>query len=644
MTELRLGLRLAVAGGRTRAVLVVLGNVVGVVVLLLATAVPTTLPKGLSADDRQFAAGLVLFLVLPVVSLLASTSRLSAASRDRRLAALRLLGVTARRTRVIAACEALLLALAGVAAGVLAYLVARPLLQALDDSWQSWFDGRPLMPPALGWIAALLVVPLLSVVVAMVPVRATTRSALSVRRQGPARRPAWWRLLPLGAGMGLLAWAATRSQSPDVNPPAALIRTFFAGVALTAVALPLVVPVAVRLLADAGARWASTPTTAIAARRLQQEPAGTTRLVAALLVALFVVAGGRCVLTAFETTPQYQRAAAAATTGPQLAQLSVPAGVELNAGRLAALPGVRAIVPGRQVGTACTPAELRDYPPDAAPPPNCGDAFIGTCTQLASFSPRTTGCRDGRAAWLNPGYESSSGRLSSVTLRSQPSYTQDGTEVPGPGGLLRLDGLGEIDVRRLSGDPSWTVQQQLFVPPTTPGVQALLGHASTWFVALDGGDPPVRALQAAVPEAVYVFVEERTDLRTVQGYRAVLYAVAGVVLALGLASLLISGVDRAMERRRHLAALTVLGVPARVVRRSQLLQVAAPLAIGLPMAGGTGLLAGTAYLNLIGARASTPWPAITALVLGALVASALVAAATVAGLGGRLRPHELRQE
>jgi hypothetical protein len=162
-------------------------------------------------------------------------------------------------------------------------------------------------------------------------------------------------------------------------------------------------------------------------------------------------------------------------------------------------------------------------------------------------------------------------------------------------------------------------------------------------VALEGGDAPVRALAAAVPDNVIVYPDDRTDLQTVQGYRSVLYAVAGVVLILGLLALLISGIDRAVERR-HLAALTLLGVPARVVRRSQLLQAAAPLVVGLPLAGGSGLLAGAAYLNLIGARAATPWPAIVALVLGALAAGALVAAATVAGLGGRVQPQDLRQE
>jgi len=375
-----------------------------------------------------------------------------------------------------------------------------------------------------------------------------------------------------------------------------------------------------------------------------REPAGTTRLVAALLVALFVVAGGRCVLVAFETTPQYQRAALAASTGPQLAQLDVPEGSSLNAGVLADIPGVRAVVPGRQVGTECTPEDLRGFPPGADRPSTCGEAFVGTCAQLAFFSHQITGCRDDQAAWLDPGYGEDFSEQVTVTLLSQPTYAADGREIPGPGGPLRLDGLGTISIAPSPDDPNWRPQAQLFVPVTTPGLSTLLAPARTWLVALEGGDAPVRALAAAVPDNVIVYPDDRTDLQTVQGYRYVLYAVAGVVLILGLLALLISGIDRAVERRRHLAALTVLGVPARVVRSSQLLQAAAPLVVGLPLAGGSGLLAGAAYLNLIGARAATPWPAIVALVLGALAAGALVAAATVAGLGGRVQPQDLRQE
>jgi len=87
---------------------------------------------------------------------------------------------------------------------------------------------------------------------------------------------------------------------------------------------------------------------------------------------------------------------------------------------------------------------------------------------------------------------------------------------------------------------------------------------------MDGGDAPVAVLTAALPPGIAVTAEDRAPLDTVTGYRDVLYGAGAVVLLLGLASLLISGIDRAMERRRHLAALTLLGVPQRVVRGSQL--------------------------------------------------------------------------
>ena len=133
---------------------------------------------------------------------------------------------------------------------------------------------------------------------------------------------------------------------------------------------------------------------------------------------------------------------------------------------------------------------------------------------------------------------------------------------------------------------------------------------------MDGGDAPVAVLTAALPPGIAVTAEDRAPLDTVTGYRDVLYGAGAVVLLLGLASLLISGIDRAMERRRHLAALTLLGVPRRVVRGSQLLQAAAPLVVGLPLAGGAGLLAGTVYLTLTGSRDATPSAAVTMLILG----------------------------
>lgn len=646
MTELALAVRLCLAGGPLRALLVIAGSAAGVAVLLLATAIPGTLPDGLSADDRRFAVCVVLFLLLPVVSLLASTTRLAAAVRDRRLASLRLLGMTATRTRLVAGYEATALALAGAIAGAVAFLALRPLLQAADDAWRDWFGGRPLAPPITGWLLALVGVPLLALVVSVAPVQRSTRTALNARRQGPARRPGWWRLLPLATGIAMLAWTALQDLSPDGGPPQRLILAFFVGAALTGLSLPLVVPVVVRLVADAGIRLLRSPASLIAARRLQQEPAGTSRLVAALLVALFVVAGGRCVLVAFEQTPQYLRAQRAATTGPQLAQLNLAPGQALDVEQIRSTPGVRAVAAVRQVEVVCS-AELDGALDalDAGGSGFCGEAFVGTCAELAAFAAHTTGCRDDRPAWLDPGYDTGMDPgATSVTVRPATTYGPDGQELPATDAALEVTGLGTVSVRPDTRDPNWTLQQQLFLPAATPGLAALLPAPRTWAVVLDGGKQPVQRLERAAGPGVDVYAGlDGEDLRTVDGYRALLWAVAGVVLSVGLAALLIAGVDRAVERRQHLAALTVLGVPARVIRRSQLLQAAAPLIVGLPVAGGTALLAGAAYLNLVGSRAVTPWPAVTALVLGAIVAGLIVAAATVAGLGGRVQASDLRQ-
>ena len=61
------------------------------------------------------------------------------------------------------------------------------------------------------------------------------------------------------------------------------------------------------------------------------------------------------------------------------------------------------------------------------------------------------------------------------------------------------------------------------------------------------------------------------------------------VLVVTAANLLLSTIDGMMERRRPLAILSAIGVPAGVIRRSVLFQVALPLAAALVLGGSVGL-------------------------------------------------------
>ncbi|MQA60829.1 MAG: FtsX-like permease family protein [Actinophytocola sp.] len=133
-------------------------------------------------------------LLIPLLIFIVSSARIAGAERDRRLAALRLVGGDAAQVRRIAAGEALLPAAAGLVAGGALFLAVRPLADHIqlfgvgvfaDDIAPSW------------WLVVLIVsgVPMLSVGATLFAMRRTVIEPLGVARQGkPARRRPWWRL------------------------------------------------------------------------------------------------------------------------------------------------------------------------------------------------------------------------------------------------------------------------------------------------------------------------------------------------------------------------------------------------------------------------------------------------------------------
>ena len=642
MTLLWLAARLARAGGRLRTASVIGGCAVGSLVMLVACAVPGTLGSTLTGDQRRLVTVVLLVVALPVVALLAAVTRLSAATRDRRLASLRILGLGAASTRAVAAAETTLLAAVGTVIGVVLFLAVRPALEAADAAGQRWFVGRMLEPGPAGWAAGTLGVVVLALCIAASPGRAVTSAPLSTRRQATAPRPSLLRLLPVTVGLALLIGAVLTREGSTSS-----FWLFLSGTAVTGLGLPLATPVGVRLLADLTAGRADRPAPQLAARRLQQEPAGSARLVAALLVGTFVVTGALSVLAVFTTTPQYARAERAATRGPQAALVTVPAEAGIDAAALRAVPGVRALAPRRTAQLACTPAELdaaREY--TGTPPPSCSSAVVATCAELPALRIEVTGCVDGQAAWLLNPYPGARDPITPTPTLVTVAFSADGTDAEVTAELPLPPVDAQLQQRLRPADPSWTSDGQvLLVPPGTPGVDAFVEHGQ-WAAVLSGGSAALQRFTAAASaQGLTVYsLEDLQPYTDVRAYQVLLWTVAAVVLGVGLLALLVTGIDRAVERRRHLAALATIGVPGGVVRRSQFLQAAAPVAVGLPLAGGAGLLAGAGYLSYAGASWALPWISVAGLTAVGLAGGLAVAAATVAGLGGRVRPAELRRE
>ncbi len=229
-------------------------------------------------------AGGAVALVLPVLILIATASRLSAARREERFAAMRLVGATPRQISVVSAVEAVVAAVAGVAFGFALFYAFRPLLYSVP------FTGAPLAQGdlSLHWIdvaLAVIGVPVAAVLSARLALRRVLISPLGVNRRASSRPPRVVRIVPLLAGIAVLAYFDA------VGKPGAIggqLLELLVGFALLVVGLVLAGP----WFTTAGSRLmvkrAGRPATLIAGRRLLDNPKAGFRFVSGLVIALFV--------------------------------------------------------------------------------------------------------------------------------------------------------------------------------------------------------------------------------------------------------------------------------------------------------------------------------------------------------------------
>lgn len=635
-TALALGVRLAWCSPaqRSRSALVAAAAALGSTLLLCAVAIAgAERAASLSGYDvaelRRLSAVVVLVVALPVLALAATVARLSASLRDRRLANLRLLGLSPVRTRLVAAAEAASSSLVGAATGVLAFVALRLLLGETQVADRPWTFGE-LRPGATAYVVAALGLPVVVMGIASLPQRLNVRRTLERAHRADLRRPSPWRALPLAAGLGLGLMTWDIGRGPDHTVSHVDVTLLFVGVGLTGLGMVLVVPVFVRLLADLLHGVSSGPVTLIAARRLQAQPAAVTRLVSALMIGLFLVTGARGVVVAFESTPQYEDAAANVEVEQRAVILSGIRRLDADVAAARRIEGVRDVVtfpvlhgnPGER---------LRRNPQWPT------RALVGSCDDLARLAPAVTSCRDGEPMMLTPWW--SDEVPAAITL--SPGKPQDARApsltVPTPRAVMQGDD-GNAERQQLIRP----MYADIFLPLDTPGLQPLLRSASRESVVL--ADPGRHLEDALHSEGLQPL--SATDLAGydfVASLRTLVWTVAGVILALGLLTFAIAAIDRAVARRREMVSLQLLGTPPGVLHRAQWVEAALPTAIGTVFAIAAGFYAGASYLRLDG-QVSPPLRQSLGLALAALAASALVAGLTVVAGATRITPDRLRAE
>ncbi|WP_330332372.1 ABC transporter permease [Streptomyces sp. NBC_00536] len=575
-------------------------------------------------------------LLMPVTVFVAAAIRFGGEQRDRRLAALRLVGADSAMVRRIAAGEALAGSLFGLALGTLFFLVSRQLVGSPALGKRSVFPADLDPSP---WLAALVAVavPLLSVLVTLFTLRGVVIEPLGVVRSArPAVRRIWWRLLPTLTGLGLLAPLATRTTD---DPTVFNQGQVGAGVVLLLVGITAVLP---WLVERSVARLSRGPVSwQLAVRRLQVGSGSAARLVNGVAVA---VAGAIALQILFAGT----ESSYTTTLGddPTRARMSVtthrqPGSIRQSediGAKVAQAEGVtKAIALTKISAAAKVPSEDKII-----------HITVGTCAALRTVAVIET-CAEGDSFVLT-GSEDPAGRPYGEVAKggdhllagSVLGYPDDEAPVPWtvPAGIRtvasRPDPNGELGTGLLT-TPS--------VAPPVPDAQAY----SNVYVLLDPAVPDAvenvrTATYKADPLATAYSLEFTKTDGQYGAIRAGLYIGSVLVLVLIGLSLLVAQLEQLRERRRLLSSLVAFGTPRGTLCLSVLWQTALPIGLALALASAVGLALGSVLLRMTGLPVLIEWNVVLAMVGagGALVL--LVTLLSMPPLWRMMRPDGLRTE
>ncbi|MEU9254073.1 FtsX-like permease family protein [Streptomyces sp. NPDC048270] len=572
-------------------------------------------------------------LLLPVAVFIAAAVRFGGERRDRRLAALRLVGADGRMVRRIAAGEALAGSLAGLVLGTGFFLMGRRLVGGFHLQQRSLFPAD--LDPA-PWLAVLvaLAVPAAAVAVTLFALRGVVIEPLGVVRTArPRRRRIWWRLLLPLAGLGLLAPMTGRgNDGGNFNQ-----WQVSAGVVLLLVAITVLLP---WVLERCVGRMSGGPVSwQLAVRRLQIDSGGAARLVNGIAVA---VAGAIALQMLFaaaegdytEKTGQDPSRAAVAI----LVDRGSGTEVDRLAEQVARSEGIVKTVPLRSVGAA------HEVPSQAG----LIDVTIGSCEALREVAVLGS-CKDGDAFLATGEPTGERGPYGGTTAPGDKLFVGD---VRGYSDTAEpVEWTVPATARPVASRPDPTGQLRsglLVTPSAAPGDTGEFGSTQIYVQADESVPDGLERARTAVFKASPL--SPAMTLRATKqdgGYSAIrtgLFFGATAVLILIGSSLLVSQLEQLRERRKLLSALVAFGTKRSTLSLSVLWQTALPIGLGLGLAAVFGVGLGAVLTRMAAAPVRIDWLSVAGMTgVGAGVV-ALVTVLSLPLLLRLMRPDGLRTE
>ncbi|MEU0966906.1 FtsX-like permease family protein [Streptomyces sp. NPDC005917] len=577
---------------------------------------------------------LVVFVVLlmPVAVFVAAAVRFGGERRDRRLAALRLVGSDGGMVRRIAAGEAMAGALLGLVLGTGFFLIGRQIAGTAEVFGVSVLPSYLNPSPALAALVAITV-PAAAVLVTMFTLRGVVIEPLGVVRTAkPRRRRLWWRLLLPVAGLAALyPMIGQGRRAGTFNQYLVTGGVLLLLVGVTAL-LPWVVESVVARLGQGAVAWQ------LAVRRLQLSSGTAARMVNGIAVA---VAGAIALQMLFAgVEADYTKQTGNDLTRAQMS-VQVPTGVSVPevTRAMTDTKGVQKVV-------SIANGQAGDSGTD---PKQSAQVSVGDCASLREVATLPS-CHDGDAFVMRGSeLDSQTTKLlkdAGTTLYLNPSYSGSGTVQQPVSRWTVPAGLKQARTRQ---DPTGYQRGGLLLTPGALPAGASTPMQGVVYLSVDSGVPDVHEYVINTAARIDPLMEAQTLNSTqrsgqFQSIRTGLFVGAAAVLALIGASLLVGQLEQLRERRRLLSALVAFGTRRRTLSLSVLWQTAIPVGLGLLLAGAVGLTLGTVLLKMVGSTVRVDWPGVLAMTgFGA----AIVLAVTLLSLPPLLRlmrPDGLRTE
>ncbi|MFI0089054.1 ABC transporter permease [Streptomyces bobili] len=573
----------------------------------------------------------IVALLMPVAVFIAAAVRFGGDRRDRRLAALRLVGSDSRMTRRIAAGEALAGALLGLVLGTAFFLVGRQVAGSVEvmgvSVWPSYLDPSP----ALATLVAVAV-PTAAVLVTLLALRGVVIEPLGVVRAAkPARRRLWWRLLLPVAGLAMLyPMIGQGRDNGDFNKYLVVGGVLLLLVGITAL-LPWLVETAVGRLGAGGVAWQ------LAVRRLQLSSGTAARMVNGIAVAVAAAIALQMLFAGVddqytEETGQDLRRAQMQVGLPDAAPMSP------TVQKFTDTKGVRKV-------TALWEGYLGDVSWDTENGPSLSaELVVGDCAALREVA-KLPSCADGDVFVLEGGEYSADGPAMNRPGRKLylESYNR------GNGGEVTWTVPAGVGTARSIVDPAGTRRDGFLMTPGAMPSSVAKTVSGQLYVSVDESVPDVsehvRNTAAAVdPLSVPdTWTATRTSVRYDSLRTGLLVGALCVLMLIG-ASLLVSQLEQLRERRKLLSALVAFGTRRRTLTMSVLWQTAIPIGLGLLLASVVGITLGAVLLRMSDTPVVVDWPTVLAM---ACAGAAVVLAVTLLSLPPLLRlmrPDGLRTE